>query len=143
VKNTVVFFTLCVILIAAMIIGMQRNKGHVSEPVKAQASVENVNIPSIGSIQILNGCGAAGAANKVADFLRKNGFDVKNKGNASTSNYTFTVVVSRKKDMSIARQVARSLSTDKVILMRNNNSDEIYDVTVFIGSDFQERIGQR
>jgi len=74
--------------------------------------------------------------------LRKNGFDVKNKGNASTSNYTFTVVVSRKKDMAIARQVARSLSTDKVILMRNNN-DEIYDVTVFIGSDFQERIGQR
>ena len=138
-KNIVVFFTLCVIFIAAMFIGMQRNR-QASTPDKSPA-VGYDGIPSIGSIQILNGCGVAGAANKLADFLRVNGFDVKNKGNAPTSNYPFTVVVSRTKDMSIARQVAKSLSTERVILMRNN--DETYDVTVFIGSDFQERIAQR
>jgi len=122
-----------------MFIGMQRNR-QASTPDKSPA-VGYDGIPSIGSIQILNGCGVAGAANKLADFLRVNGFDVKNKGNAPTSNYPFTVVVSRTKDMSIARQVAKSLSTERVILMRNN--DETYDVTVFIGSDFQERIAQR
>jgi hypothetical protein len=109
-----------------------------SAPQSAAVKEESAGIPSVGRVQILNGCGVAGAANKVADCLRARGFDVKNKGNAPTSNYPFTVVASRKKDGSIAELVARALATDKIILLRT--ADETYDVTVFVGADFSERI---
>jgi hypothetical protein len=134
VKNVVVFSVLCCILITAMLLGAHRGNRQPA----AQSIQQTDGIPSIGRIQILNGCGAVGAANKVADYLRAKGFDVKNKGNAPTSNYPFTMVVSRTKDMSIARQVAAALTTDKAILIRT--TDETYDATVFIGSDFPERI---
>lgn len=119
-----------------MIIGMNRS---TPGPSKAAAPVQvaESGIPSVGRVQLLNGCGAVGAANKVADFLRAKGFDVKQIGNAPTANYPSTLVVSRTKDMSVARQVAAALGTDKVVLMRAG--DETYDVTVFIGPDYPER----
>ncbi|HEX7509901.1 MAG TPA: LytR C-terminal domain-containing protein, partial [Chitinivibrionales bacterium] len=54
-----------------------------------------------------------------------------------TANYPSTLVVSRTKDMSVARQIAAALGTEKVVLMRTG--DETYDVTVFIGPDYPER----
>ena len=135
-KNAIVFLVLCGELLAAIFICMERVG--FSAPQSAAVKEQSAGIPSVGRIQILNGCGVAGAANKVADCLRAHGFDVKNKGNAPTSNYPFTVVASRKKDGSIAELVARALATDKIILLRT--ADETYDVTVFVGADFSERI---
>jgi len=139
VKNVVAFMAVCAVLAVAMILGMNKSGGahHVPQaPAPVQTSAQN-GIPSVGRLQILNGCGAAGAANKVSDFLRAKGFDVKYKGNAPTANYFCTMVVSRTKDMSVARQVAEALGTDKIQLIRTG--DETYDVTVFIGPDFPER----
>jgi hypothetical protein len=136
VKNFIGFITIGCVLLLAMFLGMQRSKSGDASAVsieKKQAAI----IPSVGSIQVLNGCGVPGAANKVADFLQAKGFDVKNKGNAPTSNYPYTIVISRKKDGTIARQVAQALATDKITLMRT--SDESFDATVFVGSDFLER----
>lgn len=95
-------------------------------------------IPNIGSVQLLNGCRAEGAARKVADYLRSNNFDVKFVGNADTWNYPATMVISRIQDTSIATQIAHALKTDKMVMIRNN--DNSYDVTVVIGPDFGERI---
>jgi len=97
-----------------------------------------IAVPEIGSIEILNGCGAEGAANKVADYLRANNFDVKYLGNADTWNYPFTMVISRNRNDSIAKQVASILKTDKIVRIRKN--DNTYDVTVVIGPDYGERI---
>ena len=119
-----------------MFLGMQRLKTGDCFSVPTEKK-QSVIIPSVGSIQVLNGCGVVGAANNVADFLQAKGFDVKNKGNAPTNNYPFTLVVSRKKDGAIARQVAQALGTDKLSLVRT--SDEPYDATVFVGPDFLER----
>ena len=35
-------------------------------------------VPHLGSIELLNGCGADGAARQVANYLRSKSFDVKN-----------------------------------------------------------------
>ena len=135
-KNFAVFISLCCVLVLAMFLGMQRSKTGECLPVPTEKK-QSVIIPSVGSIQVLNGCGVGGAANNVADFLQAKGFDVKNKGNAPTNNYPFTLVVSRKKDGAIARQVAQALGTDKLSFVRT--SDESYDATVFVGPDFLER----
>jgi hypothetical protein len=112
---------------------------HQSETkVKSQSRQFATAIPNIGRVQLLNGCGAEGAATKVADFLRTNNFDVKFVGNADTWNYPYTMVISRIQDTLIATQIAHILKTDKMVTIRNN--DNSYDVTVVIGPDFGERI---
>jgi len=87
---------------------------------------------------VLNGCGISSAATATADFLRDHSFDVKNIGNAPTWNYPFTMVVSRSADMTVAGQISEALRTDKLILLRNGG--DMYDVTVILGPDFEERI---
>jgi len=112
---------------------MQGPQGAFRPPAK-----EAVQTPSIGSIEVLNGCGISGAAGAAADYLRSKGFDVKDIGNASSWNYPVTIVASRTVDTDIAEKVSRMLNTDKMIIMRNG--DTRYDATVFLGADFAERI---
>ncbi|MBD3422127.1 MAG: hypothetical protein GF398_18600 [Chitinivibrionales bacterium] len=135
-KNFVILSFVVAIVVCALILGRITSHAtprHTASPDQA--------VPHIGRIEVLNGCGIKGAAWKTANYLRSKGFDVKNDGigNAPTFNYPFTLVVSRVKDMSVARQVGKSLGVDedKVILKRN--SSEQFDVTVYIGSDFHER----
>lgn len=84
-----------------------------------------------------NGCGAEGAANRVADFLRSKGFDVKDIGNAPSWNYPATIVISRTADRELADEIGKALKTDKVTLMRNDGG---HDATVIAGPDFEERV---
>jgi hypothetical protein len=63
---------------------------------------------------------------------------VKYKGNAETWDYPRTLVISRTADMTVARQVAKVLGTNRCELIRT--SDSTYNVTVIVGPDFKERI---
>ena len=101
-------------------------------------SSEQKNVPYIGSVQVWNGCGAEGAGKRVADFLRANKFDVKDVGNAPTWNHPATMIISRTADMGLANELEKFLKTGKVVLIRNG--DQLYDVTVVAGPDFEERI---
>lgn len=132
-RNVVLFLIFAFTITVAIVIGS------IKTPEKKAAEPLS-DVPSIGSVQVLNGCGVDGLAWAVAQKLRENGFDVKNDGigNAPTFNYDKTMVVSRTKDMRIARQIGDVLevSSNQVILLRNN--DERFDVTVFVGSDAEE-----
>ena len=140
-KNAAILLVTCLVLIIAMVAGLRGPsvKGETqSETSAPQKSEDLQKIPWIGKIQVLNGCGVDGAANVVAEYLRSKKFDVKNIGNAPTGNYKATLVVSRKKDQAMARQVAGALGTSAVFILRTR--DEMYDVTVFVGADFKERV---
>lgn len=132
-KNIFTLTAISFIMALSIIIGKSVSKIQRPQPLPDTASV-----PYIGSIEVLNGCGVSGAANKVAYHLRKANFDVKNVENASDWNYPFTLVISRKTDTAIANQIAKILKTDKMIIIRND--DNLYDVTVYAGPDFGERI---
>ena len=140
-KNAAILLVTCLVLIIAMVAGLRGPsvKGETqSETPALQKSEDLQKIPWIGKIQVLNGCGVDGAANVVAEYLRSKKFDVKNISNAPTGNYKATLVVSRKKDQAMARQVAGALGTSAVFILRTR--DEMYDVTVFVGADFKERV---
>ena len=135
-------FTLIVI---AAIIGLAMLKGTTIPLKKAPAIApqltdkgEEENIPWLGRIQVLNGCGTGGVAHLMAEFLRKNNFDVKNIDNAENWNYPETLVISRITDTTIASQVAEALNTSNMVLIKNQ--EELYDVTVIVGPDYRERI---
>ena len=93
-----------------------------------------VSIPHIGAVQILNGCGVKGVAQKIGDILRRKGFDVKEIGNAPDWNYEKTIVAARTRDMSVAGMVAEALRTENIIQLYNKS--KMFDVTVFVGRDY-------
>ena len=136
-KNVVILLVTVAVLVAAMAAGMRAPRGAGANAAPQKSEDRGERVPSVGKIQVLNGCGIDGAANIVSEFLRQRKFDVKNIGNAPTGNYQTTLVVSRRKDSAVARQVAEALKTNSIFLMRNG--DEMYDVTVYVGADFQER----
>jgi len=136
-RNFLVFIGICLLLAVTMMIGAVKRKLPENKAETLHTET-NLDIPYIGRIQVLNGCGIEGAANAVADYLRSNNFDVKNIGNADTWNYPFTMVISRTKEMTIADQIADVLHTNKVVMIQNE--ENLYDVTVVIGPDYGERI---
>jgi hypothetical protein len=130
--NLIFLMLVCSLMAAAVLTGYRR------EGTAQHRMTETDRIPFIGRLEVLNGCGISGAADAVADFLRRKKFDVKKTDNAETFNYPFTIVVSRSADVTVARAVAEALRTDKMVLVRNE--DTLYDVTVILGSDFGERV---
>ncbi|MDR2577228.1 MAG: LytR C-terminal domain-containing protein [Chitinispirillales bacterium] len=163
-RNLILFATILIIIGSSLFIGVSRRNsaepppaaarqgqtsapetsdGEQAEPAPQIPSLPlagiNRGIPHIGSIQVLNGCGVTGAADRVADFLRARNFDVKDIGNASSWNYPGTMIISRTVDMALANELEKLLKTGKVTLIRNRD-EHLYDVTVVVGPGFEDKI---
>jgi hypothetical protein len=85
------------------------------------------------AVEVLNGCGRAGIADKVASHLRDLGFDVMGVGNAEDFEYAETLVVDRTGGRDKARAVAEALGQAPVIYQTSITF--FVDVTVVLGSD--------
>lgn len=128
-----------ILLMIILLCGFAMLKGTSLKPyAPVVKKVPLQEVPYIGRIQILNGCGSSGAAHTMADYLRKNNFDVKNIGNADNWNYQETIVISRSIDTSIAHQVATVLINARTVLIRTPETG--YDATVIVGNDYRERL---
>ncbi len=84
-------------------------------------------------IEVLNGCGRPGVAEKVASHLRGCGFDVMYVGNADDFGFTETLVVDRTGDRDKAHAVAAALGRAPVVCQMS--SAFFVDVTVVLGDD--------
>lgn len=84
-------------------------------------------------VQVMNGSGEPGVATRVAQFLREGGFQVVDVRNADRSDYFSSMVVARRADLSLAREVAHYLGGPPLIQQAWDS--ELADVTVLIGSD--------
>lgn len=87
-------------------------------------------------LQILNGTGAVGLAQKVSDRLLPLGVEVKLTGNAGRLDYQETqIVFYRREDEEVAQRVQKALGVGKLVLSRNPL--DVVDVTVIVGRDFK------
>jgi len=84
-------------------------------------------------VQVLNGSGEGGIGARVAGYLKDGGFQVVEVENADRSDYSGSVVVARREDVSSAEAVARYLGGPPVI--RQSWASDVADVTVVLGSD--------
>jgi hypothetical protein len=89
-------------------------------------------------VEVLNGCGVHGLAERVGDYLRNQGFDVIFVGNADDFGYVETLVVDRCGDRSKALAVAEALRRDTVIFQVGGAF--FVDVSVVVGSDATQYI---
>ena len=96
--------------------------------------------PSGGTLQIdvQNGCGVSGIADKFTEYLRSKGFDVVEMGNFSTQDIKTTMVIDRAGNMKNAKRVAQSLGVSEKFVIQQMNKNYFLDATVVIGKDYEE-----
>lgn len=86
-------------------------------------------------VEVKNGTGVPGAAERTTEFLRERGFDVVDFGNAQRFDHERTMVVDRVGDPRKAREVAAALQG---VPIRNDPDSTLFlDVTVVIGEDLE------
>jgi hypothetical protein len=88
-------------------------------------------------VEVLNGSGDPGAAERVARWIRDLGFDVVYFGNASHFDHGVSHVVDRSGETGGARVLARALSVDS---LASDPAPELFlDATLVLGEDWRER----
>jgi len=91
---------------------------------------------SIIQIDVLNGCGATGAATTFTAYLRARGFDCVEISNYKSFDMKETLVIDRTGDGAAAEKVAYALGVAKQNVIHQINRDYFVDVSVVIGRDF-------
>lgn len=89
-------------------------------------------------VQVLNAAGERNLALRVTEFLRHEGFDVVELGNAEMPRSATTVVIDRCGDPSAARRVAAALGVDPAQVVSKPDPGLYLDVTVVLGRDFRK-----
>ena len=87
-------------------------------------------------VEVLNGCGVSGIADKITDYLRKNNFDVVQTGNYTSFNMDKSLVIDRTGNEASAEKVAKALGIDKKNIVQQINNDYLLDCTIVIGRDY-------
>jgi len=87
-------------------------------------------------LEVLNGCGVSGVADRFTDFLREHKFDVVNVGNYVSFNVDETLVIDRIGNMANAKKVAEELGVPRTNVIQQLNDNYFLDVSVIIGKDY-------
>ena len=88
------------------------------------------------SLEVLNGAGDRGAAERMSERLRDMGFDVKTFGNASSFDQVRTVLLDRSGRTGAAQSIADSL---RGVPVRAEPAPELYlDATLLLGADWRD-----
>jgi len=105
------------------------------EPSRAKPSAKLVG--NIIQVEVLNGAGVDHLAWETTQFLRDQGFDVVNTGNAQSFDYEQSVVIDRIGDLESARRVARALEISPDRVRQEVRTDYYLDASVILGDDYR------
>lgn len=97
---------------------------------------ENQTVSEIIQVEVLNGCGVGGIADRFTDFLRNNKFDVVNMGNYIRFDMDETIVIDRTGNKANALFVAKALGVKKENVIQQLNNDYFLDVSIVTGRDY-------
>ncbi len=87
-------------------------------------------------VEVRNGCGVAGLAEGMTEFLRQAGFDVVEVGNYASFDQARTLVIDRVGNLEAARQVATALGLPEDRVRQEIRQDYFLDASVIIGQDY-------
>ncbi len=103
----------------------------VQESVASKQEAEDII-----QVDVLNGCGVGGVADRYTDFLRGKKFDVAKVGNYISQDMDQTIVIDRIGNMANALKVAAALGIKSDNVTQQLNKDYFIDVSVIIGKDY-------
>lgn len=88
------------------------------------------------TVEVQNGSLTAGLAATAADYLRAQGVNVVQVGNADRSDYASTIIVDYTGKPYTAKWLADTFHVSSSSILSGNNPDSPVDVRVIIGADF-------
>jgi hypothetical protein len=127
--NVVIFFLAAIIIYLAYSILIKISGNN---PVGKE---EKLSVSEIIQVEVLNGCGISGVADRFTDYLRNNNFDVVNVSNYITKDISNTLVIDRRGNRANALKTARMLGVKPEHVIQQLNDDYFVDVTVIVGKD--------
>ncbi len=139
-KNTRLFFIIASSILSLITIFLLINiflkTGIFNSELNKDSKPQNVQ--QLIQVEILNGCGIAGAGNSLTDLLRKKGIDVVKTSNYSSFNVDNTFIIDRINNIETAFKVADSLNLNKQFIITEVNKSLFIDLTIVIGKDFNK-----
>lgn len=108
-----------------------------SEPIVKQ-EVQTVKTSGKIQIDILNGCGIPGLADKFTEYLRHNGVDVVNSANYSSFNINETLIIDRAGNREKAEHVAQLLGVDFSRIVELPGDRYLLDISIIFGRDYKK-----
>ena len=105
--------------------------------VARQMRFEGPDEEDSATVEVLNGCGIAGVAGRVADKLTRAGFQVTKQGNAPDFNYDHCCVITRQGRSAGVKRIASLLNCSDIRTEPKDaqGSDQLPDITVIVGRD--------
>ena len=91
-------------------------------------------------VEVLNGCGVSGVAEKLTDYLRINNIDVVNLGNYRSFEIENSIIIGRNEKIQNAEIVAAIVGLDAQNIIEQINPDYMLDVTFILGKDYRDLI---
>lgn len=91
-------------------------------------------------VEVLNGCGVSGVAEKLTDYLRTNNIDVVNLGNYRSFEIENSIIIGRNEKIVNAEKVAAIVGLDNQNIIQQINPDYMLDVTFILGKDYRDLI---
>jgi hypothetical protein len=91
-------------------------------------------------VEVLNGCGVSGVAEKLTDYLRTNNIDVVNLGNYRSFEIENSIIIGRNEKIHNAKKVAAIVGLDEQNIIQQINPDYLLDVTFILGKDYRDLI---
>ena len=91
-------------------------------------------------VEVLNGCGKSGVADKLTDYLRAKGFDVVRLGNYRSFEIENSIVISRNEKIQNAEKVAAVVGLNHENVIQQVNPEYLLDVTFILGKDYKNLI---
>jgi LCP family protein required for cell wall assembly len=87
-------------------------------------------------VEVLNGCGEAGAAAKVAEKLTDRGFKVARTGNAASSDYSQSTICAYESPSALAEEIRAVLQCGTIVCVSRPAHD--VEATVIVGRDLSK-----
>ncbi|MBT3300337.1 MAG: LytR C-terminal domain-containing protein [Candidatus Marinimicrobia bacterium] len=91
-------------------------------------------------VEVLNGMGERGIANKVAIYLRRNQVDVLNADNADHHDYSNTMIIQRNENIESLKKIANAFGVDyktsNIIHVKPDENVGV-DVSIILGKDIR------
>ncbi|MGB9586957.1 MAG: LytR C-terminal domain-containing protein, partial [Armatimonadota bacterium] len=109
----------------------------IVDAAKASEVVREIFYPQLSAqlprVEVLNGSGAAGAAQHVADVLRQQGYEVTNVGNADSYDYDTSQIICNNKKITDVSGIANIVKSE--VIRHEDNPSAAADITVIVGKN--------
>lgn len=137
-----IFILLIIILTSGIIynsynlLDLWNNKIILRENIISKDSLSTIQV------NVLNGCGKKGVADKVTNYIRNLGYDVVDVGNYQNFNVKETLIIDRigttnNIENKIPFLIASQLGVEKGNVVKQINQSFYVNTTILIGSDFK------